>query len=184
MKVIILHRAFGSPNDDWYPWLARKLNDKKIEVIVPALQPSTPPQYESWIKKARETLNGADEKTFIIGHSLGNTAAFRILESLPDNKKMGGMVVVAGIFSMPEKYPPEYEPIARFYDKPINWAKISRVLRKAIVLHDRKDNNAPFVSGEAISKSLGVKLIATDGKGHYLEKELPEVLEALNEIMK
>ncbi len=25
MKVVVFHRALGTPKDDWYPWLEKKL---------------------------------------------------------------------------------------------------------------------------------------------------------------
>lgn len=183
MKVIVFHRALGTPKDDWYPWLEKKLGEENIKVEIPELG-SNIPEYESWVNKASEALADADKETFIVGHSLGNMAAFRALEDFPEGKSIGGMIVVANVYEMPPEVPDNLKPIAKFYEKPVDWEKLKNVIQKSVVFHDKKDDHAPFAGGEMLSKKLGAKLIATEGKDHYMLKEFPELLDELHEMMK
>ena len=34
-KVVIIHGANGSPEENWFPWLKKELETKGIEVIIP-----------------------------------------------------------------------------------------------------------------------------------------------------
>ncbi len=182
MRIIVFHRALATPEDDWYPWLSGELSKDGVETEIPVL-PSLP-QFESWTGIADRLLKDAAEGTIIIGHSLGNTAAFKAMEKFSNGRKICGMVAVAPVYKVVGELPEDLKPIGKFFERPVNWARVRKASEKFVVFHDRKDDHVPFESGETISRKLGAKLIATDGRGHYLDKTFPEVIDILHEMMK
>ena len=52
-----------------------------------------------------------------------------------------------------------------------------------IVLNDEDDPLAPLPHGQKIALELGAELVVTKGRGHFSGTTLPEVLEALDQIL-
>jgi hypothetical protein len=48
-RVILIHGWDGFPNNCWFPWLKKELEDKDFEVIVPAMPNPEHPKVKPWV---------------------------------------------------------------------------------------------------------------------------------------
>lgn len=68
-NYIILHGSFSSKDENWFPWLKTKLEEKNKEVIVPELPIGVGIQnFDSWSKELKKLK--VNENTIIIAHSI------------------------------------------------------------------------------------------------------------------
>ena len=54
-KAVLLHGTDGSPNDHWFPWLKKVLEENEYEVFAPTLPENHTPNrdvYEEFLKKS------------------------------------------------------------------------------------------------------------------------------------
>ncbi len=98
-RVFIIHGWGGYPEEGWFPWLKKELEERGFNVQVPAMPDPSHPQKDAWLEKLREIIGTSDEETYLVGHSLGGGAIYLYLQSLPADQRIGGVVTVAGVAS-------------------------------------------------------------------------------------
>ncbi len=191
-KVFIVHGFGGIPNGGWFPWLMKEL----ALIDIPATSILMPDSHNPDVNKWSETINkyvGDDtENTILVGHSLGAPALLRYLERCLDDKKLGGLVLVAGVIEPLETDNPnsDFRKIDQFLIPEIDFEKIKNIPHAKVVIHGAKDPIVPFAHAEKISKGMNSELIAVPEGDHFSQKmepicyELPVVLEALKKILK
>jgi uncharacterized protein len=190
-RVFIVHGWDGNPNENWFPWLKKELQDRGFEAFVPQLPNPENPRVYNWIPKLAETVRKPNEQTYLIGHSMGCQAIARYIESLPDNVKVGGAVFVAGFFKRLtglEDTPGDRETDRHWLDTPPDLKKIKSHLLKSIALFSDNDPYVPLDNQDDFKDKLGSKIIIEHKMFHFNERygitKLPIVLKSLLEIAK
>lgn len=87
----------ASSNDHWLPWIQRQLLFRDILAQVPEFPRPYDPDYAQWCSVLEQFH--IDEKTVLIGHSLG--AGF-LVRWLSESKKQVGTVVLVAPFLDPD----------------------------------------------------------------------------------
>ncbi len=185
-RAVIVHCWGGYPEYCWYPWVKEKLEEKGFEVLVPAFPDTDNPKFEAWFSKFKEIVKEPDENLYLIGHSLGCITILRYLESLEENQKIGGVVLVAG-FSQDIGFP----EIKSFLEKPVDYEKVKKSVKNGITAIF--SDNDPYVDlkfAEIFKEKLGAKTIIKNNAGHFsgsVEGEktclkLSEVIENINDM--
>ncbi len=164
-KVFIVHGYFGYPEENWFPWLKSKLEELNISVIVPAMPHAENPQLSEWVSYLQLQAGIPDENKYFIGHSLGCIAILKYLESLPENIKIGGVVLVAGFIS-----PIRLHELNNFFQTPLNDEKIKKSVKKILAINSDNDPFVPFIQAEEIENRLGAELIKIPNGGHLNKK--------------
>lgn len=194
-RFFIIHRWSGSPEEDWYPWLKKELEQKGFEVFVPAMPNTDEPKIEEWIPFLANLVGEADENTYFVGHSIGCQTILRYLERLND-KKIGGAVFVAGWFNLSEftfKEEPSEEEESRniakpWLETPIDFEKLKKTTNNFVAIFSDSDPYVPIEDKDIFEKKLGAKIIIEHDKGHFRDADgitkLPIVLESLLKIAK
>src|SRR3990167_10441187 len=79
--VVILHGAYGHPEENWFGWLKRALISADIGCTVPSFPTPHGQSLARWFS-VLERLDEVrwDSNTILIGHSLGAVCALRWLE--------------------------------------------------------------------------------------------------------
>jgi len=175
-RAILIHGWGGNPKNCWFPWLKEKLEEKGFEVVIPAMPNSDNPELEPWLTKVKETVGMPDEDTYFFGHSLACITIVRYLLSLPEDKKVGGCVFVAGFnFLDPE--------IKDFYKRELDIDKLKEKCKSFVNLYSDNDPYVPVESSEEFADLIEAKKVFLPGRGHFSDdagvKELPEALEEL-----
>jgi uncharacterized protein len=182
-RAFIIHGWEGSPDSNWFPWMKNELEKLGFEVIVPQMPNADFPKQDGWLAHMREIIGDVDKNTFLIGHSLGVIAILRFLETLPENGKIGGAILVAG-FSEPIGF----SELGSFFEKKVDYGKIKSHCGQFFAIHSDNDPYVPMERGKVLQDMLGARLVVMHGAGHinmgngYFE--LPEALEVLLTISK
>lgn len=167
-NAFIIHGAYGSPEENWMPWLKKNLESLGYTVYTPFF-PNPPLQnLNNWLKVFKEYADKINEETILIGHSLGVSFILRILEK--SQKKVKASFLVSGfitslnnlIFDLVNK---------TFYEKPFNWKKIKSTSSKFFIFHSDNDPYVPFGKAEELAEKLKSQIILVKGGGHLNTKQ-------------
>ncbi|MDP3764037.1 MAG: alpha/beta hydrolase [bacterium] len=193
-RVFIIHGYDATPEDNWLPWLKKELEAKGFDIAVPQMPEADNPTLEKWLSHIQQLIGECDENTFLVGHSLGTITILRFLEALPENQKVGGVVLVGGFSESLN-----FKPLKTFTEKPLDYEKIKRSIitdqistslrsqarakERIVAIHSTDDPSVPFRFSEIIRDKLSAELITLHGLGHINWKsnclELPQALVAI-----
>ncbi|MCI8778575.1 MAG: serine hydrolase family protein [Bacilli bacterium] len=181
-NAIIIHGTEGNPEENWFPWLKKELEQKGYTVSVP--QFPSPPVVPAKISEWFDVLNNyqINEDTIIIGHSLGGIFTLRVLETLNFTIK-AAILVGTPIGIKPIKY---YERDLSFSGFEFNWSKIKNVAKDFVVFQSDNDPYVALENGRELSNKLGVTLYFIPNAGHFNAQagytEFPELLQQIKKI--
>jgi hypothetical protein len=187
-RTYIIHGWGGFPEEGWFPWLKKELEKNGFRVEVPAMPDSENPKIENWVPFLSQLVGDPDENTFFLGHSIGVQTILRYLESLSENKRVGGAVLVAGwLMRLTGDLGEEEIKIAKpWIETPIDYEKVKRTCPKISAIFS---DNDPYVHPDNVKlfeEKLGAKTILEHGKNHFSGSdgvtELPSALGALLEM--
>ncbi|MEK6863847.1 MAG: alpha/beta fold hydrolase [Nanoarchaeota archaeon] len=186
-KVFIIHGWGGNPEEGWFPWLKKELEKKGFHVEVPAMPDTDNPKIESWVSFLKKTIKNPGKDTYLIGHSIGCQAILRYLQGI--NSKIGGVVFVAGWFSLKGLETDGEWAIAKpWIETPIDFVKTKKALIKCSAIFSDNDPFVPFDNSVIFKEKLGAKIIIEKQKGHFSGSDniakLPSVLKELLEMAK
>jgi len=186
-RAFIIHGWGGSPHgNDWLPWAKNKLENKGYEVILPLMPDPIYPKIEIWIPFLSQVVGEVREDDIFIGHSIGCQTILRFLETLPDNKKVNKVILVApwGVALSEKAYEDEEdkETAKPWLETPINWDKIRSKASEFVAIFSDNDPVVPLDENrKMVEDNLGAKIIVEQNKGHFSESDgvikLPIMLE-------
>lgn len=188
-RVFIVHGWDGYPEEGWFPWLKKKLEEKEFEVFVPQLPQANEPRINKWVPALAKAVGAASKQTYFVGHSMGCQTIARYLESLPDGVKIGGAVFVAGFFKRLADL--EVDDIVRdvareWLTAPLDLEKVKSHLTKSVAIFSDDDPYVPMDNQDDYKNKLNSKIIIKRNMKHFSGStgtlELPAALDALLEI--
>lgn len=179
-RAIIVHGWNGSPQEGWFPWLAKELTAAGFEVSVPAMPDPDHPRIEPWVRTLAETIGEPDEQLVLIGHSVGAQTILRYLETT--STPIGGAVFVAPWLTLSLLGSKENWKIAEpWLDTPIDDAAVRRVLPRSVAVFSSNDIFVPLENADGYAKRFGCKTVVLGDLGHICGDDgitsLPIVLE-------
>lgn len=185
--MIIAHGWDSAPEDGWFPWLKRKLEESGFEVIIPWLPDAGSPRIQKWIPALAEAVGVPDEQTYFVGHSMGCQAIARYLETLPEGRNVGGAVFVAGFFKRLtglEDNSDVRETDTHWLGTPLDFEKVKSHLPKSVAIFSDDDPLVPLENQGDFRDRLGSEIIVEHAKEHFSgtrdkTTELPIVLEKI-----
>jgi|WetSurMetagenome_2_1015567.scaffolds.fasta_scaffold50319_5 uncharacterized protein len=162
MPIFIFHGVGGSPQENWFPWLAAELKKLRQETIVPQFPTPENQTLADWLKvleRYRDKLD--DGEAILVGHSLGVPFALNVIERFPVKAAflVAGFTGIAGnIFD---------EGMKTFAQRDFDWDKIKQNCPRFFVFHSDNDLYVPLAKGEELAKNLGTNVIMVPGGGHF-----------------
>lgn len=170
-KVIILPAWHNGPENNWYPYLKKKLQEKDYSVVVPEL-PTMKTDLPDMGLQLKAIKKLVDKETILIGHSLSCLLTMRLAEMVPYKK----MFLVAGW---------DFDDLTvehrLFWQNKINHAKIKKNVKEIFCFSSDDDPYITAFQGEEMSKRLGGRFILVKGAGHFTRKDgmvaFPQILE-------
>lgn len=161
-KAVIIHCWEGYPEYCWYPKTKKELEQKGFEVIVPAFPDTEVPKFDKWLPKLKEIVGKPDEDVFLIGHSIGCITILRYLETLNDEEKIGGVVLVAGFTDNLG-----FDELKNFFTTPINFEKIKQKANGFVAIHSDNDPYVSLKHGDIFKKEFDAELIIKNNAKHF-----------------
>jgi uncharacterized protein len=163
-KVFIIHGAYGSPRENWFPWLKSELEKLNCEVFVPEFPTPENQSLENWEKVFAKYENQIDSETIFVGHSLAPAFLLSVLERINTSIKCS-FFVSSFIRFLDNK---DFDIINRtFVDKKFNWQKIKENCKKFFIYHSDNDPYVPIECAYEIANPLGVKVEIIKDAGHF-----------------
>jgi len=184
-RVIIVHGWGGSPESDWMAWAKKELEIKGYKVIVPAMPDTDHPKIENWVPYLTQIVGVVKEDDVFVGHSMGCQTILRFLEGLPEDKKVGKVILVAGfgpyLKGLTKK---EWEIAQPWIDVPLDLDKVRNKANSFTAIFSDNDPYVPLEENSKLFKEkLGAKIIVEHNKGHLSGDdeilELPILLEVI-----
>lgn len=167
-RVFIIHGWDGHPEEGWFPWLKQELEQKKFSVVMPAMPDAAEPDIEAWTSYLSRVVGNADENTFFVGHSIGCQAILRYLERLPTDIRIGGVVFIAGWFTLTNVDSAEEKEIAKpWLETPIDFEKVKQHTEKFVAIFSDNDPYVPLDNKDVFEEKLGAKIIVEHDKNHF-----------------
>jgi len=177
--VLLVPRWGGTAASDWVPWLREQLD---VPVTVGELLPvADAPTIDAMIASLTELTAGRDlSQTLLVGHSVGCQAWLRWLAS-DHGRPVGGLVAVAGWFTLDSTWP----PIVPWVDTPID---TERVRRRCPSVHLLLSDDDPFTGDHVANAAtweqrLGARVQLVPGARHFNGGQEPTVLAAVREAV-
>ncbi|MEK6839555.1 MAG: alpha/beta hydrolase [Nanoarchaeota archaeon] len=177
-RVILVHRWDGSPKADWYPWIKKELEKNDITVEILKMPNPGEPSIEAWVPFLEKNVKNVDADTYLIGHSVGCQTILRYLATLPADQKAGGVLCVAGWFSLQRLTTPEERDIAGpWLTEPFDFDSFKKRKIPLVALFSDDDPFVPLENKDLFEKKLGATTVVENHQGHFNDKKTPSVLE-------
>jgi predicted alpha/beta hydrolase family esterase len=163
MRIIIIHGAYGSPSENWFPWLKNELSDRGHKVIVPTLPTPEGQSLTSWKHAFKQSVDGLDQSTVLVGHSAGATFILRLLEE-QDKPILAAILVSAftGDLGLPE-----FDEInATLGRGDFAWDHIRDMAKTWRLYTSDDDPYVPFAKPTLLSEKLGIPITLISGGKH------------------
>ena len=185
-RVFIIHGWDGYPEESWFPWLKKELEERGFNVFVPQLPEADLPKIDKWVLELSKSVGVPDGETYFVGHSIGCQTIVRYLESLSAEVKVGGVIFVAGFFKRLTNLEDDEDvrkTAKQWLETPIDFSKVGMHVLKSVAVFSDNDQFVPLDNQDDFKNKLGSKIIIEHDKGHFNTKagviELPVVLEEL-----
>ncbi len=183
--IVIIHGAYGSPTENWFPWLSEKLTEYGHRVSVPALPTPEGQTLSNWLTIFEEQVGRLEEDMILVGHSLAPGFILNLLER--SSVKVFGVFLVSGFLG--KLGIEDFDPINEFFVcGEFDWNKIKGNAGSIHVFNSDNDPYVPLRKGEELSSKLGVVLNVINKGGHINAdagyKQVPFLLDAINSILK
>lgn len=161
-KAFILHGTFGNPEENWFPWLKDELIRNEYQVFVPAFPTPENQSLNTWLEVINKYVNKMDENTILIGHSMGSTFIFNILQTY---KIKVNNLYLAAAFDRSLDHPID-ELAKTFLEEGFDWSRIQSRFNKCYMFSGDNDKYISIDIPVDIAKNLNADLEIIKGGGH------------------
>ncbi len=185
MKYLIMHGSYGSPSENWFPWLKKELELRRHEVIleqfpvdnwdaVEKIGPEKIGEYQavqsvaSWEAYFVEHIlpRIKDEEIGFVGHSIAPVFMLHMLQKY--NFKTAQAIFVAPFFNIPDAPAVwQFYPVNKtFYTYDFDFEKIKSHIGKSVVVHGDDDPYVPASEPPLFAERLGSEVYVVPGGRH------------------
>lgn len=180
-RVVVVPRWGATPEDDWYPFIARELGEHAVQIL--AMPEPSRPTLEAWVPAVSAALGDdpyALAQTLLVGHSVGAQAALRALAALGSGRAVARLLCVAGWFSVDARW----DEIRPWIEAPIDDAAVAEGAHRIRVLLSTDD---PFTTdheanARAWADRFDAEVVVVPGARHFDATQAPTVLEQIREL--
>lgn len=165
-NAFIIHGSFGSPDENWMPWLKKKLERNGIEVYSPQFPVEERQSLRSWLNEFENYKQHLRGGTIMIGHSLGPAFILRVLERT--NAKIMAAFLVAP-FTREIRIPKYDEVNKTFLDREFDWDTIKAHCGEFFVYGSDNDPYVKMSQETFVAEKLGAMFRMIPGAGHINE---------------
>ena len=171
-KIIFLHGNSGEGvGHYWFPYAKRAFEQMGLTVIAKDFPDAHLARKSIWLPFLEHEC-GADEHSILIGHSSGAIAAMRWAEK----HRIFGSVLVGAYYTDTGV---ENERLSGYFDDSWDWESIRKNQQWIIQFASVDDPFFPVEEPRLVSRELKTEYHEFTNRGHFFEKEFPELIEAV-----
>jgi uncharacterized protein len=161
--ALIIHGSYGTPDENWFPWLRNRLENAGIVVAVPRFPTPEGQDLDSWRHVFDAEVGEYAEGCLLFGHSLGVAFLFDLLER--SSVVAGSLFSVSGFTGLLDLE--EFDSVNRtFVEREFDWPRIREATRRSFVYQGNDDPYVPQRWGEFLSEKLSAERRIIPGGGH------------------
>lgn len=173
MRIVLIHGYNSGPDQNFHPWLAAQLKEQGFEVIAPKLPLEGEPDALACIDALVTAVGRLDEKTIIVGHSLGAVLALRYLEAAEAASTPRAVILVGAPWQT------KSEKIKNLFLSEFDYDVVAWKAKEFVVIHDKEDQLVPFDHAQKFQKMLNAELIEASGADHFMDAQYPILLQTI-----
>lgn len=163
-KAVVIHGTCGHPDENWVPWLRRKLESVHVSTIMPTLPTRAHQQLDVWMEASDAQVGPVDAEMVIVGHSVGATLLLSILEHT--STPVSSAFFVSGFIGLLGD--PRIDRLTRsFACREFEWESVRRGSRRRCVLASDNDPHVPLARGVGLAHRLQCKCTVVPKAGHF-----------------
>lgn len=178
-KAYIIHGAYGSPDENWVPWLKKELEKMDYKVFTPKFPTPDDQNLENWMKVFEPYFEKVDEDSIFVGHSLGPAFILSVLERI--QVKVKACFFVAPFITNIGN--PDFDIINKTFYKNFDWKKIKHNCKKFYIFQSDNDPYVPMEKGGELASNLHIGVIKLKNAGHFNKDagytEFPELFDCI-----
>ena len=179
-RIYVVHGFAATKKSNWFPWLSNKLlSELGLILTVVHLPNSKKPKLNNWLEALLKEIPNPDNETYIIAHSLGCITLLKYIELLPENSKLGGVILVSAF----DESLPLLPIINSFIESKPKYQLITSKIESIKVIASTNDLLVPIKLTKKVSKSLQTTLIEVKNAGHFTTQDGYKVFTKLYEIL-
>lgn len=153
--VFIIHGTWGSPEDNWFPWMKIRLESQWYRVFIPKFPTPHNQSIDSWMNEFEQYKKHINKDTIFIAHSVWPAFVLSVLESL--NTSVKACYFASGFLELLQL--PEFDILNEtITSKQFNWEKIHENCKYFYMCHGWDDPYVPFHSAEILADNLKVEI--------------------------
>ena len=158
---LIIHGSYGSPFENWFPWLFNKLEQEGKKVLAPQF-PTISQNYDNWNSVMQTYDKYIDNNTSIIAHSLG--PAF-IIDYLYEHKKsVKNLFLVAPFYGLINIA--DFDFVNKTFFVLSDLTKANEYFHSAWCIFSDNDPYVPISLSKNFSGALNATELIITGGGH------------------
>lgn len=160
-RAVLLHGTASSPDDFWFPWLRKQLEDAGItDIYAPQLPEKEKADLSIWVPYVLENTY-LDENTLIVAHSAGVPLTLSLLNQ-PHIKAFRAVLVAGFGFPIPGMAE-DHQTMPH-----VDWEQVKQSAEEFIFIHSDNDPwGCTIEQGLFLREKLGGTLVAKTGHGHF-----------------
>lgn len=163
-NAFIIHGAYGSSDENWFPWLKEELEKLDYEVFVPDFPTPEGQNLENWREIFEDYKEFIDVDTVFVGHSLAPAFILDILQNI--SVKVKACFFISGFLKLLGNK--DFDTINEsFVKNQFNWNKIINNSNKFFVYHSDNDPYVPIECATELAELLNTVPIIIKGAGHF-----------------
>ncbi len=166
-RVVILHGAYGRPDSNWFPWLARRVQVAGHEALLPRFPTPQGQAPEAWLDAYARQVDDAVPLscTILVAHSLGVAFALRLAARAGAANPYRGAFLAAGFWGALGL--PDYDPINAPFFAPLDWEAVRAGSGAGVTCYAGDDDPyVPLRFSREIAERLGAPLRVILGGKH------------------
>jgi predicted alpha/beta hydrolase family esterase len=163
LGALIVHGSYGTPEENWFPWLRTRLEKAGISVAAPHFPTPEGQDLDSWRQVLDTEVGQITEGCLLFGHSLGVAFLLDVLER--STVQAGALFSVSGFTGLLGL--DEFDSVNRtFVEREFDWPRIRSAVRQSFVYQGEDDPYVPQRWGQFLTEALGAERRVIPKGGH------------------
>ncbi|MFZ3044011.1 MAG: alpha/beta fold hydrolase [Minisyncoccia bacterium] len=184
-RAFLVHGWGGSPEREWFPWLASELEKNGFQVQVPTMPDTDHPHIAVWVSALAASVGTPDADTYFVGHSMGCQTIARYLAGLEQSVTVGGVVYVGGYFdSLTLGEGEDVEVWDEWRDAPLDLSRVKMYAPKSIAIFSDDDPFVPLDNAKRFEQELGSEIVIEHAQSHFNGDEYVQIPFVLDAVLK